>query len=264
LYGDFQFAIDQQSGDFLYRGIFSRYRVVDDEAPIPENQIYFSEGKWLALLRLARTRPTEAYHQYVGFYQSTDGQIYDSDTHQLSTYIPRYHDSLADLPAEAQGSEVISELYVPRADLHTFLRRAAGVLRSFEAPVTYGTVRLIQQDNESFLRWANQDYACVIFNLLTPETIVGRQRTAGAFRQLYDVALEMDGSFYLTYHAYATREQVEAAYPQMPKFLERKRDYDPSERFQSNWYRHMKTLFGNRRTSLHAKTKQASATSMLS
>jgi len=243
LYGDFQFAIDHESEDFLHRGIFSRYRVVDDQTPIPDKQIYFTEDKWLTLLRLARTRRSEAYRQYVSFYRSTDGQIYDSDTHQLSTYIPRYHDRLAGIPAEAQGSEVISELYVPRSDLHAFLQRAAKVLRRCQAPLTYGTLRLIQRDDESFLRWAKQDYACVIFNLLTPETDAGRERTAGAFRQLYDVALEMNGSFYLTYHTYATRAQVESAYPQMPTFLQRKRDCDPHQRFQSNWYRHMQSLF---------------------
>jgi FAD/FMN-containing dehydrogenase len=245
LYGDFQFAIDHESDDFLHRGIFSRYRIVDDETPIPEDQIYFSEERWLALLRLARTRRTDAYHHYVNFYKSTDGQVYDSDTHQLSTYVPRYHDRLADLPPEAQGSEVISELYVPRSQLHRFLRCAARVLRTCAAPLTYGTVRLIRQDNESFLPWARQDYACVIFNLLTPESDAGRARTAFAFRSLYDVALELDGSFYLTYHAYATRDQIETAYPQMPEFLNRKLKFDPGERFQSNWYRHMKTLLGS-------------------
>jgi FAD/FMN-containing dehydrogenase len=259
LYGDFQFAIDPRSADFLYRGIFSRYRVVDDDTPIPASQIYFSEDKWLALLRLARTKPSDAYHAYVSFYRSTDGQFYDSDTHQLSTYVPRYHDRLADLPAEAQGSEVISELYVPRADLHRFLRRAADVLRGCQAPVTYGTVRLIQQDTESFLRWASEDYACVIFNLLTPETSAGRDRTKRTFQSLYDIALGMNGSFYLTYHNFATREQVERAYPQLREFLARKRDHDPCERFQSNWYRHMQGLFADSKSPRNGKQKPVSA-----
>ncbi|MCG8650044.1 MAG: FAD-binding oxidoreductase [Pirellulales bacterium] len=245
LYGDFQFAIDHQSEDFLRRGIFSRYRPVDPATPIPHDQIYFSEEKWLSLLRLARTHRTEAYHQYVRFYQSTHGQIYDSDTHQLSTYVPRYHDRLADLPETAQGSEVISELYVPPESLTDFMQQAAEVLRQCQAPLTYGTVRLIQADHESFLNWAKQDYACVIFNLLTPETDAGRERTAVAFRRLYDLALAGNGCFFLTYHAFAQRSQVLAAYPQMPQFLRSKQRYDPQERFQSNWYRHMKRIIEN-------------------
>ena len=35
LYGDFQYAIDETSGDFLNRGVFSCYRPVDPATPIP-------------------------------------------------------------------------------------------------------------------------------------------------------------------------------------------------------------------------------------
>ena len=31
--------------------------------------------------------------------------------------------------------------------------------------IIYGTIRLIKEDDESFLSWAKEDYACTIFNL---------------------------------------------------------------------------------------------------
>jgi hypothetical protein len=34
----------------------------------------------------------------------------------------------------------------------------------------YGTIRLIERDDESFLAWAKQPYACTIFNLHTSHT----------------------------------------------------------------------------------------------
>ena len=37
----------------------------------------------------------------------------------------------------------------------------------------------------------------------------------------------------------ATRAQLLRCYPQLPEFLRLKRHYDPNERFQSEWYRHM-------------------------
>jgi len=39
---------------------------------------------------------------------------------------------------------------------------------------------------------------------------------------------------------------VEVCYPQFPEFLRAKRRYDPQERFQSDWYRHYKRMFGER------------------
>ena len=52
------------------------------------------------------------------------------------------------------------------------------------------------------------------------------------------------GSYFLTYHKHATREQVEACHPKFREFLDRKKELDPEERFQSDWYRHHARLFG--------------------
>lgn len=243
LYGDFQFTIDHESDDFLRRGVYSRYLPVDPQTPIPHDQRYFTEDLWFELLRLARTDRARAFERYAEYYGSTSGQIYETDTHQLSTYVPRYHDRLTDLPQEAQGSEVISELYVPRDRLVDFLEVSAEIIRSCNARLTYGTTRLIERDTETFLPWARQDFACVIFNLLTPNTSPGVEKTAKTFRCLIDAALQRDGSFFLTYHRYATPDQVEAAYPEIREFLKRKHQFDPNGRFQSDWFRHLDGAF---------------------
>ncbi len=62
---------------------------------------------------------------------------------------------------------------------------------------------------------------------------------------MIDLALEQGGSYFLTYHRWATRDQVEACYPQMPEFLRQKLNWDPDERFQSDWYRHYRQMFAD-------------------
>ena len=47
------------------------------------------------------------------------------------------------------------------------------------------------------------------------------------------------------YHRYATKLQVEAAYPKFREFLRQKLRHDPAELFQSEWYRHHKKLLGS-------------------
>jgi hypothetical protein len=59
-----------------------------------------------------------------------------------------------------------------------------------------------------------------------------------AFRRLIDMAIARGGSYFLTYHRWARRDQVEACYPEFREFLAAKRERDPEERFQSDWYRH--------------------------
>jgi hypothetical protein len=106
----------------------------------------------------------------------------------------------------------------------------------------YGTIRFIEKDDETFLPWARDRYACIVINLHVPHTDEGQRRTGDAFRELIDMALARGGSYYLTYHRYARRDQVLAAYPQLPDFLRAKRLHDPAERFQSDWYRHHREL----------------------
>jgi FAD/FMN-containing dehydrogenase len=108
----------------------------------------------------------------------------------------------------------------------------------------YGTVRLIEKDDESFLPWAQQSYACVIFNLHVEHDEQGLESARRAFRSLIDLGIHHDGSFYLTYHRWATKRQLQACYPQFQTFLAQKLVLDPAEVFQSDWYVHHKTLLG--------------------
>jgi FAD/FMN-containing dehydrogenase len=234
MYGDFQFAIDPASDDFLRRGVFSCYRPVPDR-PLPTAQRALSEDDWRALLRLAHTDKSRAFDLYTKHYLATSGQLYRSDSHQLAFYSGGYHDAVG------PGSEMITEIYVPRARLADFMREAADELRRCDADVVYGTVRLIERDDESFLAWAREPWACIVFNLHVDHTDV--VRSAAAFRTLIDLAIARGGSYYLTYHRWATRGQIERCHPRFVEFLRLKRQYDPGELFQSDWYRHHTELF---------------------
>ena len=108
----------------------------------------------------------------------------------------------------------------------------------------YGTVRLIERDDETVLAWAREPWACVIFNLHTQHDPDSLARTERDFRRLIDRGLRYGGSYFLTYHRWASREQVLAAHPRVREFLDAKRDLDPEERFQSDWYRHHRDLLG--------------------
>lgn len=244
LYGDFQFSIDEKSEDFLQRGVFSCYQPVDDDPPV-EAEKALRNDDWLDLLRLAYTDRGKAFQRYADYYLSTNGQTYWSDTHQLSAYLPNYAQKLRDEIGGEESSLVITEIYVPRAAVADFLAQAAALLREVGVIVIYGTIRLIEKDDESFLAWAKNSYACVIFNLLTKHSPAGIDASARAFCGLIDLAIARGGNYYLTYHKFATREQVEACYPQFRDFLALKRKYDPEERFQSDWYRHYRKMFAS-------------------
>ena len=244
LYGDFQFATDPASDDFLRRGVFSCYRPVEHDGPLPEGQRVLTRDDWKRLIVLAHTEKGRAFDLYAEHYLATSGQLYHSDAHQLADYEDGYHVALdAFLGSPHRATEMISELYVPRDRLADFMADVADDFRRNEVDAIYGTIRLIERDEESYLPWARESWACVIFNLHTVHTDEGIAHSADAFRRLIDLAADRGGSYFLTYHRWATREQVERCYPRFRAFLEEKLSHDPEERFESDWYRHHKQLF---------------------
>lgn len=244
LYGDFQFGTDSSRPSFLHRGVFSCYRPVDPSVPVTVGQKRFSPEDWAKLTYYTHKYKRRAFDLYTKRYLSTSGQVYWADSQLSGAYVPNYHEELdRKLHSRVKATEMITEIYVPRESLIAFMDDAAAALREHKANVIYGTVRLIVKDEESFLRWARESFACVIFNLHVTHDPQGREAAARAFRALIDLGIRYHGSYYLTYHRWATREQALACYPQLPEFLRRKREHDPGELFQSDWYRHYKAMF---------------------
>ena len=266
VYGDFQFVIDTADERFLRRGVFACYKPVgpdSEDSVASDSTSDLSPDAWLKLLKLAHDDKRQAFRLYSQHYLSTDGNRYWADSMQLSTYIPSYAEFLetarttsdvattttnnlvANSVANTVAKEtlVIGEHYVPRDQILAFMLRAGEILRAFETEVIYGTIRAITRDTVSFLPWAKDDFACVIFNLRTPHTQVGLQRTADTFRALIDASNALGGSFFLTYHRYASVAQVETAYPRFRQWLALKKRYDPDGLFSSNWYAHYREAF---------------------
>lgn len=239
IYGDFQFDIDPRSHDFLTKGVFAGYCPVDGDPEPPGDQTSLSRDDWMNLLWLAHTDKTRAFTVYAQHYLATDGQLYKSDTHQLSEYIDGYHREIdRRMRASHRGSEVITDLYVPPEQVVNFLRRAASLLVERETPVIYGTIRLIQPEGETVMAWASQRYACIVFNLHVDHCPDCLAHTAGSFQMLIDLACDLGGSYFLTYHRFASAEQLERCYPRTREFFAAKRSFDPEGLFQSDWYRH--------------------------
>ena len=244
LYGDFQFTTAERDADFLTRGIMSCYQPVPDDVPLTDDPVRFTPEDWARLTFYSHSDKRKAFDLYSRTYLQTSGQVYWSDAQLFSSYVDNYHATLDQaLGACVKGSEMITELYVPPDRLAAFMEAARTLLRRRNAHVIYGTVRLIERDDETMLCWARERFACIVLNLHVEHTLGAVAYTAETFRALIDLAIAENGSYYLTYHRWARRDQVERCYPQMREFLAAKRRFDPNEVFQSDWYRHYRGMF---------------------
>jgi len=242
LFGDCQYGTDLGGPAAAHPGVFSCYRPVADSMPITEAPKQLSGRDWAELYRLARTDKKKAFEVYSTYYLSTNGQVYWSDTHQLSGNFEGYRSAVARL----LGTEMITEVYVSKDSFLDFMGKTRQDFLDHRVDMTYGTIRFIEKDTETFLPWAAEPWVCIVCNLHVTHTDAGKATAAKHFRRIIDRAIEHGGRYYLTYHRWAERRQVETCHPRFVEFLKLKRKYDPQERFQSDWYRHYRTMFADR------------------
>ncbi|MFT5478670.1 MAG: FAD/FMN-containing dehydrogenase, partial [Planctomycetota bacterium] len=98
------------------------------------------------------------------------------------------------------------------------------------------TVRDVREDDDSLLRYADQDMFGLVMLLHQQRTPAAEQAMGALTRRLIDAAHALSGRYYLPYRPHATREQFERAYPMAREFFEAKRRYDPDELFTSRFY----------------------------
>ena len=242
VYGDCQYSTFLESTPEAHPGVFSCYRPVSDDTPVPEAQKQMTAEGWMDLYRLARTDKKKAFETYSTYYRSTDGQVYWSDTHQLTGNFDSYRKAVD----RKLGTQMITEVYVDRERFVPFMGKVRQDCVDHGVDLTYGTIRFIEPDTETFLPWAKDRSVCIVCNLNVVHTDDGIRKVSDDFRRMIDRAIEFGGRYYLTYHRWATCKQVETCYPQFVDFLRLKKKYDPQERFQSNWYRHYREMFADK------------------
>src|SRR3546814_17740107 len=94
---------------------------------------------------------------------------------------------------------------------------------------------MVGGDNYGRVAWGEEPGAGVVVKLHVRHDAAGLAAAADSFRALIDLALARGGSYYLTYHRWATRGQVEVAHPRFAEFLRAKREFDPAGPWSNYW-----------------------------
>jgi len=166
-------------------------------------------------------------------------------------------ESLARALAEAQTPEPLVEPRSPTARGLVLLVP----LERFEALVTACrercaewrleleglAVRRVRADEETFLRLPGREYCEVSLGLAEGANLGAQVRLTQLKRSLIDLAISCGGGFPIACTPEATREQIEACYPQLAGFLAEQRRIDPHERWANGWLRHHRSLLTRER-----------------
>ncbi len=140
------------------------------------------------------------------------------------------------LDRSADTTDILHEYFVRRQSAGRFLTAARRIIRKHNGDLLNVTVRDVETDSDTFLKYANERMVAFVMFFSQPRTASGDAQMQQMTRELIDAALDAEGRYYLPYRLHATMAQFRRAYPQADEFFALKRRYDPQELFQNQFY----------------------------
>jgi FAD binding domain len=153
-----------------------------------------------------------------------------------------------ELPGPAPtGARFRIKLLLPPQASEAFVAQARAALEERRCRLARLEVRQMQPEASTFLRWARREYAALLIEFRTRDTVGGCVNGTELRTKLVDLAIAAGGSLAPRYLPHATRAQAGHCYPMLGTFLAEKRRYDPAERVAGAWYRAVRDLWRRER-----------------
>jgi len=137
------------------------------------------------------------------------------------------YDSMHYLENRLRDTDILQEYFVPYDEMGAFVDDLRTVVQRNGANLLNVTIRVVHKDAVTALPYAKQDMFGIVlyFNQGFNETESRvLQRTT---QELIDVALGLNGTYYLPYQLFYAPAQLRRAYPEIDRWFRAKRTYDP-------------------------------------
>lgn len=134
-------------------------------------------------------------------------------------------------------TDVIQEFFIPIPRFLSFLEAMRDVFREYQTNLLGLTIRYVMADRESFLSYAPREeaFAAVLY-INEPLSPDGWAKAKSLIQRLTHLAVQHEGSFYLTYARDLELEDLRRAYPGIDAFFQEKHRLDPENRFTSRFF----------------------------
>lgn len=134
------------------------------------------------------------------------------------------------------STDILHEYFVPPDKIELFVDQVRSIIPECHGNLLNVTVRSVEQDDDTFLRYADRPMLSLVMLFNQKRTAEGETEMRKMTQQLVDAALDVGGRYYLPYRLHATVEQFHAAYPMASEFFELKRRHDSDGLFQNEFF----------------------------
>ncbi len=137
---------------------------------------------------------------------------------------------------DSNSTDILQEYFIPLKNFNAYLDAVKPILKDSPIDLLNITIRGVQADHDSYLNYAREPVFAFVYLFNQKKTAEAEEDMKKLAMALTDVALSLEGSFYLPYRLHVSSEKMRLAYPQADSFFMFKRKYDPEEIFNNRFY----------------------------
>jgi FAD/FMN-containing dehydrogenase len=130
-------------------------------------------------------------------------------------------------------TDILHEYFVPPERFGEFIDACRAVIPRSPLEFLNVTLRYVGPDADSLMAFAPDRRIAAVMSFSQPMRPDAEAEMARVTAELIERITAIGGTFYLPYRLHARREQVAKAYPNVERFIERKRHYDPQMLFRN-------------------------------
>ena len=139
---------------------------------------------------------------------------------------------------DPNSTDLLHEYFIPEQNLSSFIKQIKPILQASKIDLLNITLREVKPDHDAFMNYAREPVFGLVFLFNQQKNPAQEQEMQRLTNQLFEVAIQNKGTFYLPYRLHISRENMRLAYPQADHFFQLKQKYDPSEIFNNQFYLH--------------------------
>jgi len=133
-------------------------------------------------------------------------------------------------------TDILHEYFIPTHQVAAFIDSLKKIIPTYQVDLLNITLRNVKKDHDAFLAYANEEVFGFVMLFNQAKNPSSETAMRALTQRLVDVAIKLNGTYYLPYRLHATKQQMHLAYPKANAFFALKKKYDPNEIFKNKFY----------------------------
>jgi len=137
---------------------------------------------------------------------------------------------------DKQDTQVLQEFFVPVDEFVPYIDDVREYLQAENLNILNITIRYVEKDDETVLNYAKDNMFAFVVLIQHGKDQSSIKYAKDVIQKWTDITLDHNGTYYLPYYPYQSKQQMKLAYPRTNEFFEKKREFDSKGVFINTFY----------------------------